>query len=237
MPFKTSIKNEIIRNKYEKSDLIKKDYLLKKEKDLEIYYAPVDYVNTNASIIIVGITPGWTQMEISYRTVIKSFKETNDWNESLKAGKKEASFAGSMRTNLIKMLDELHLNKKLGITTTEELFNIKNSIIHTTSILRYPVFIKGKNYTGKNPSPLNNEILWEAIKQNFVPEINTFKNKLIIPLGNTVSEVLKKLQEENLINENIILDSFPHPSGANGHRKRQFSEAEVSMRSQIENWD
>ncbi|MBA2613662.1 MAG: hypothetical protein H0U95_16995 [Bacteroidetes bacterium] len=237
MPFRNKIKNETVKQKYTKSDLIKPDYLISEEKNLKIYYAPVDYLNTNASIIIVGITPGWTQMEISYRTVIKSFIDSNDWTESLLSGKKAASFAGSMRTNLINMLDELHLNKKLGINSTEELFNNKNSILHTTSILKYPVFIDNKNYNGKKPSPIKTKLLWDAIKQNFVPEINSFENKLIIPLGNSVSDVLKKLQEEKLIKKNIVLNYFPHPSGANGHRKKQFLEYKSIMKKQIDNWN
>ncbi|MDP1802788.1 MAG: hypothetical protein Q8L81_15615 [Bacteroidota bacterium] len=236
MPFRNKIKNEAIKQKYDKSDLLKSDYLLGLENNIEIYYAPVDFLNTEASVVMVGITPGWTQMELSYRTVIKSYKESSDWFGSLKSGKKAASFAGSMRTNLIRMLDELRLNNKLGINSTQELFDIRNSVLHTTSILKYPVFHKNKNYNGKNPSAINTKILWNSIKQNFVPEINSFKNTLIIPLGNSVSEVLKKLQEDSLINQNIILDYFPHPSGANGHRKTQFEEYKDIMKSQIENW-
>jgi hypothetical protein len=34
---------------------------------VEIYYAPVDVLNADARVAIVGITPGWTQMEIAYR--------------------------------------------------------------------------------------------------------------------------------------------------------------------------
>ncbi len=237
MEYKTHLQSEKIKDKYDKPDLLKEKYLFDAEENIQIFYAPFEYVNTNANIIIVGITPGWSQMERSYRSAINSFNKDNNWIEAIKDVKKQASFAGSMRNNLVAMLDELELNKKLNIDTTLQFFDEHNSIVHTTSIIKYPTFYKGKNYTGKQPSPILTNILMEFIKTHFVPEINNFENKLIIPLGNCVSNVLIKLNEEKLIKKNIILDHFPHPSGANGHRKKQFIQHKAQMFDQINNWN
>ena len=95
-----------------------KKFLLEKEKNIEIYYAPFDYINSKAKIVIVGITPGLQQMLQSYEVIKagKSFKEVKDLS----------SFKGSMRTRLIKYLDELKINDILKIKSCESLFN-KNS--------------------------------------------------------------------------------------------------------------
>jgi hypothetical protein len=37
------------------------------QNGLKMYYSPFDWANTDAKIIILGITPGWTQMEIACR--------------------------------------------------------------------------------------------------------------------------------------------------------------------------
>ena len=98
------------------------------------------------------------------------------------------------------------------------------------------MFNNGKNYTGSSPSPLKSEILWQQIEKSFIPEINKFNGKLIIPLGKSVNEVLSKIQSENNLNNNFILNGFPHPSGANGHRAKQFENNKEEMKSIIEEW-
>ena len=93
--------------KIDKKSVISKDFLVNKDENIEIYYAPFDYINSKAKIVIVGITPGLQQMTQSFH-VIKDGK-------SLKEVKDLSSFKGSMRTTLIKYMDELKINKKLKI--------------------------------------------------------------------------------------------------------------------------
>ena len=93
--------------KINKSIVTNNKFLINKEGNIKIYYAPFDYVNFKAKIMIVGITPGLQQM-------LQSFQVIND-GKSLKEVKDLSSFKGSMRTTLIKYLDELKINKKLKI--------------------------------------------------------------------------------------------------------------------------
>ena len=106
MKFEKEIRNEIQKDSYTKEDLMKEKYLVSSEGKIEIYYAPFDYINVKASIVIVGITPGWSQMEKSFKTIIKELSKNDDFSLALKKVKSESSFAGSMRNNLIKMLDD-----------------------------------------------------------------------------------------------------------------------------------
>jgi hypothetical protein len=237
MKFEKEIRNEIQKDFYTKEDLMKEKYLVSSEGEIEIYYAPFDYINVKASLVIVGITPGWSQMEKSFKTIIKELSKIDDFSMALKKVKSESSFAGSMRNNLIKMLDELELDKKLNIESTSELFAIENDLLHSTSAIKYPVFNNGKNYTGCSPSPIKSKILWEQIEKSFIPEINKFKGKLIIPLGKSVNEILLKIQSNNKLNDNFILNGFPHPSGANGHRAKQFEKNKEDMKRIIEKWN
>jgi hypothetical protein len=54
--------------------------------------------------------PGWTQMEKAFITVIKVLHDGYSYESALKNAKSEARFAGSMSTNVIKMLDKLKLH-------------------------------------------------------------------------------------------------------------------------------
>lgn len=62
------------------------------------------------------------------------------------------------------------------------------------------------------------------------------KNALIVPLGKSVSDVLRIFVKDGLLEEDRCLFDFPHPSGANGHRKPQFEECKERHMNQVSNW-
>lgn len=196
-----------------------KKFLLKKEKNIEIYYAPFDYINSKAKIMIVGITPGLHQM-------IQSFEAINN-GRSLKEVKDLSSFKGSMRTTLIKYLDALKINKKLRIKSCESLFNINSRYLHSTSLIKYPVFDKGKNYSGS--SLLKKKILLDFLETHFVKELKKLNKTIIIPLGNTVSSTIDYLNDKFDLKLKCFLKGFPHPSGLNVRKDFQFKENKIKM--------
>jgi hypothetical protein len=220
----------------EEEALISEPFLLDKDekKQLEIYYAPFEHVNEHAQVVIAGITPGLHQMKKSYSTVL-NFKgqETAD-DTILHEVKKNSSFEGPMRKNLITMLDELNLHKYLGLSSASELFGEASNMVHTTSVITYPVFHKGKNYSGSTPNILKTELLRDYIIQGFAREMESLKNPLIIPLGVNVEKVLGFLADSNLVSPESILSGFPHPSGGNGHRHRQFAENKLTMEKTLQ---
>jgi hypothetical protein len=54
-----------------KTTITNKNFLIKRENNIEIYYAPFDYINSKAKIMIGGITPGLQQMLQSFKAVNK----------------------------------------------------------------------------------------------------------------------------------------------------------------------
>ena len=205
--------------KIDKKNVVSKDFLVNKDGNIEIYYAPFDYINSKAKIVIVGITPGLQQMTQSFQ-VIKDGK-------SLKEVKDLSSFKGSMRTTLIKYMDELKINKILKIKSCESLFNLDSKYLHTTSLVKYPVFDKGRNYSGANI--LKKKILLDFIEKNFLEELKTLKKSIIVPLGNTVSSTIEYLNNKYNLKLACFLKGFPHPSGANARKNIQFKENKMTM--------
>ena len=211
--------------KIDRKSVVSKDFLVNKDGNIEIYYAPFDYINSKAKIVIVGITPGLQQMTKSFQ-VIKDGK-------SLKEVKDLSSFKGSMRTTLIKYMDELKINKILKIKSCESLFNLDSKYLHTTSLVKYPVFDKGKNYSGANI--LKKKILLDFIEKNFLEELKTLKKSIIVPLGNTVSSTIEYLNSKYNLKLECFLKGFPHPSGANARKNIQFKENKISMIKLLKN--
>ncbi|SEG26394.1 hypothetical protein [Paenibacillus sp. UNC499MF] len=219
-----------------KEDLLTDDFLMKRSGRLAMYYAPHnEFIRPAARVVIVGITPGWTQMKTAFETARAGLLQGLPEGEIVRKAKEAARFSGSMRRNLISMLDELELHRYLGLPSSEELFaQGTGTVLHTTSLLRYPVFVQGKNYTGAQPPLLSNKFLRETAVAFTKEELDRQPRALIIPLGRTVEGLLHLMEEEGFLGQCGILHGFPHPSGANGHRHKQFADHRDAMKRRLE---
>ncbi|MGE7304701.1 hypothetical protein ACQKJG_12825 [Priestia megaterium] len=222
---------------FTKEQLLQKDFLIAQERELSMYYSPHnDYINPDAHIVIAGITPGWFQMKTAFKQCVSSLSH-HQLEQVLYETKKAASFSGTMRVNLIDMLDQCGIAKVMGINGAAELFASQRDLLHTTSVLKYPVFYKEKNYTGHQPPIERSVLLSRYAFEVFPHELSEIKNPcLIVPLGKAVENVLRKLSREPSFSRHTYLFGFPHPSGANGHRKRIFEEHLSEFTKIVEDW-
>jgi len=217
-----------------KEDLLVGDFLMKHEGNLEMYYAPHnEYINPSAKVVIIGLTPGWTQMRIAMQEAKAGLEEGLSDEDVCRKAKEAAGFAGTMRIHLTDMLDALELHRHLNITSSSELFQGRRMLLHTTSLLRFPVFVAKKNYNGTHPNLISNQFLKMTALLSVHEELKIMKQALIIPLGKTVQRVLRLLVQEGKLNAEQCLWGFPHPSGANGHRLKQFAIHQDHMKTII----
>lgn len=207
-----------------KEDLQVDKLLMKRSGKLEMYYAPHnEYLNPTAKVIIIGLTPGFTQMRIAIQEAVIGLESGLSDEEVCRKAKEAARFAGSMRSTLIHMLDTLGLHQYLNLTSCDELFQEQQTNLHTTSLLRFPVFVEQKNYSGVHPKLLSDPFLRECALLSLGQELGILSQALIIPLGKTVEGMLQLLVSEGKLDQRRCLWGFPHPSGANGHRFKQFA--------------
>lgn len=154
----------------QQSDLLVTRFRLHSEPHLEIYYAPFDYVNEGARVALVGITPGWSQMERSFRAARDALQAESQLDQAAKDAKQSASFAGKMRETLTAWLDAIDVPLAVGVPSSTKLFGDKRSLLHTTSVVRYPVFVDGGNYSGHKPSMLRHPVLRVLSDVRFSPD-------------------------------------------------------------------
>ncbi|RFU64953.1 uracil-DNA glycosylase family protein [Peribacillus glennii] len=223
---------------FTKKDLLTAQFLLEKQEDLEMYYSPHnEFINHEAKIAIVGITPGWTQMKKAFEHAAQSLRQGFSSSDVLRSVKQAASFSGTMRTNLISMLDRCGVPQAIGSCGSESLFSDKCDLLHTTSIIKYPVFYQNKNYTGHRPKIDQSPLLTHYGFEVFPKEMEKLKScALVIPLGKTVEQVFTALIREEKLPLHHYLFGFPHPSGANGHRKKQFDAKVLSFQMIVQQW-
>lgn len=208
----------------EKDGILSEDFLLGQDSGVQVYYAPHnEYVNEKARVLVVGITPGWSQTKIAYQTAQRALRSGRTDAQVCFECKIASRFAGTMRGNLISMLGELRLQEGLGLKSCQELFAKESSLLHTTSLIRYPCFYRGKNYGGHTPPMASVGLLRRYIRDEFPEELSCIPDlRLIIPLGTAVESVLRTLLEPESALHGRVLWGFPHPSGLNGRRKAQF---------------
>lgn len=92
------------------------------EGTLEVCYVPFDYVNKDARVVIAGITPGRTQLINAIREARRQLDAGAELDQVLRAAKQTGAFSGTMRPNLVALLDFIGIQRWLGITSCDELF-------------------------------------------------------------------------------------------------------------------
>ena len=217
--------------------LMADEFLLEQEGRLQVYWIPFERLNRAARIAVIGLTPGWHQMQQAFTAARDAFRAgITDDLLVLEHIDRQAGFAGSMRANMVKMLDAIGLPAALGVLTSAELFQQRDDLIHGTSALRYPVFIDGKNYGGANPTVVRSALLTRFVHEHLAPELEAIPDALVLPLGKAVEGCLHMLIASQQLEEIRCLFGFPHPSGANGHRAAHFRRNEATLRTGIARW-
>src|SRR5699024_8767678 len=170
---------------FTKKDLLTQQFLMEEEDNINMYYAPHnEYINKHAQIVIVGITPGWNQMKVAFEQFVASLISGIHLESCLYQTKIAARFSGSMRSNLTDMLDQCGIPKVFDIPYSSDLFTKSDHLLHTTSIIKYPVFVNEKNYTGHYPSIDHSPLLQKYAYEEFPKELSQIiPQALVIPLG------------------------------------------------------
>ncbi|WP_341326860.1 hypothetical protein [Methylotuvimicrobium sp. KM2] len=195
--------------------------LMDRDGKLSIYYAPFEYINPEAKVVIVGITPGRTQMNNALREAQHQLKAGADNHTVLRQAKLTGAFSGTLRNNLVNLLDHIGINHWLNIDTTEHLFGRMAHLAQTASVLSYPVFVEGKDYNG-TPNMLKHPLLKRYLRVHFGKQAHQLSKAIFIPLGDKPKEALNFLSVEGIIDTDRILGDLPHPSGANAERIAYF---------------
>jgi hypothetical protein len=196
--------------------------LLARYGALQVCYAPFEFVNPKAKLVIVGITPGYTQMLNALREARRQLDAEADEMTVLKAAKRAGGFSGSLRPALVALLDSIGINRWLRIGSCSEFFGdgAAAPMVQTASALRYPVFLGGKNYNG-TPNMARHPLLKEQLLGYFGEDARLLR-VVFVPLGDKASEALHFLAGHGCLDRSCILDGLPHPSGTNGERIAYF---------------
>lgn len=183
------------------------------------FFAPFDWVNTRADVVIVGITPGVQQATEALVTLRSRLRSHADVEEAAETAKLAASFKGQMRTNGAKLMDHFQIHKLLGLATTADLFGSAASRAHYTSVLRYPVLKNLENYSG-DARLMNRPWMSSKAIETIPAELSRLDDPWIIPFGPVAADALAEMVRLDLISGRKILAGILHPGGQQVNRHR-----------------
>ena len=210
------------------------NWTLYRDGGLEVVYAPFDWTNEAARVALVGITPGRHQGWVASVEAGAALRDGASREEALRRADRVASFSGPMRRNLVGMFDMIGLADQLGIASCDALFGESHDLATHLSALAFPVFVNGRNYTGANIT--RNPALVSIIRQVLAGQLVQATDALVVPLGNAAAEAVGLLVSEGVLDAERCLLGFPHPSGANGHRKAQFEARRAALSESVVRW-
>ncbi|KVO53538.1 MULTISPECIES: hypothetical protein [Burkholderia cepacia complex] len=187
-------------------------------------YTPFEYVNRGAKLVIVGITPGNTQLALSYGKAQELLRQGYPIDLILREVKKVGAFGGpSMRPNLVKMLRHFHFDQLLGISDVESLWGSDADLLQSTSVVPHAAFKAGKMFAGSFDEVLASPLLSECFRDCFVPSVREIESDtLFVGLGPCPEAALEWCVHHGALQRKQVLGAFCHPSSAGGSTTRYY---------------
>jgi hypothetical protein len=209
--------------------------LFAQEGTLRVERSAFDHIEKGARLVIDGITPGAQQRDLADAAFANALAKGEPLAAAGRVAKFAASFGGSMRTNLVRILDDVGAASMLGLGSFADAFNpATQGQIHFTSALRYPVFHNGANYNGQ-VSMLSSPVLRSMIETLLAEEVKQLPSAIWQPLGVQPIAALEHLASLGILDSRQIAPALPHPSGANAERISFFlhnkKEADLSAKT------
>jgi len=196
-------------------------FRLAQDGGLTSHYTPFEYINATAKVVLVGITPGFTQWKNAMGAAQAELAMGSKADKVLQTAKRTGAFSGAMRPNLVGLLDRIGVHTCLGLESCDSLFSHHAHWVQSTSILCHAIHVAGENYSGA-PNMIRQPLLQQQLLEHFAPEARALPDAVYIPLGPKVSEGLDWLARQGVIASDRILHGLPHPSGANAERIAYF---------------
>lgn len=198
------------------------DLLIHRDGNLSTYYAPFEYRNPSAKVVLLGITPGLTQADNALRIARAEIEAGSPDDVILRKARQSAGFSGSMRAPLIAMLDTVGLHTYLGIDSCASLFDEHRDWLQSMSAIVYPTFVNGKNYGGSNPRLTSHPALRDLMTSHLAPMLEAMQDAVIVPLGPKPEAAIGWIASHHGVRPSLVLRGMPHPSGSNAERIAYF---------------
>lgn len=200
--------------------------IIDEDQRYRVQYIPFEYVNVDARLVMVGITPGNNQVDGSYATLNQRANSGEAKEDILCAIKRDNSFGGKgMKPNLLKMMRHFEFEKFLGIGDVEEIWGESDHLFQATSVVPNAAFKRAKKagvqvwkmFAGSFEEVMGVQMLRQQFESVFVPSVLSMNPQaLYVGLGPTPTDALQYCVNQGYIRPDQFLGSLAHPSSSSG---------------------
>ena len=181
-------------------------------------YIPFEHIERGARLVLVGITPGPTQLKLSYEEAGRLIRTGASDEIILCEAKRVAGFGGSsMRPNLVRMLNHFDFAGIYGLPDIETLWGSDAHLLHSTSVVPHAAFRKDRMFAGPFAEVMASPVFRESFLRDFVgsiPELNP--DARFVALGQTARDALDWCVANGHLSRDQVLGAFAHPSTNGG---------------------
>lgn len=215
------------------------EFSLGRDGHYELQYIPFEHVNRAARLVIVGITPGNTQLDLAYGRAQELLGAGQPEEAALIEIKKSGAFGGpSMKPNLLMMLRHFRFEKLLGISEVSTLWGDNSDLLHSTSVVPHAAYKAGERFNGSFDEIINSPLLQQCFLDCFVPSVREMNSEaLFVALGPCPQAALEWCVTEGILRREQVLGSFCHPSSAGGSTTRYYlrevSKDQLNLRNPV----
>ena len=205
------------------------------KQPLKLYYAPWDWMNRSAQVILVGITAGAQQASNALREAKRCLQEGMGNEEVLRHADAVGSFSGAMRTRLVTGLNRIGLAKTLRIPTAQCLFcKEHHHLLGSAAAIGFPLFIDGENYNGEQGHRLLTDPKLQSLVRAYLgAKVDMAPHAVVLPLGKVATAAVQLLIDTELLKSNRCVRGFPHPGPISSHYRRLLDEREEDLKRQL----
>lgn len=199
------------------------EVVIGRDGKFSLRYIPFEHVAREAKLVIVGITPGTTQLKAAYDAFRFRAMAGRSDDEARAVAKEAGAFAGAMRTRLISMLEHLDIHRRLGIASARDLWGSASALLHSTSVVPHAAFDGKKHFNDSFNVVMSSPLLRGSFEKDFVPSLALLRDDAhYIALGPTPRDALLHCADAGVIRREQILGLLPHPAGSSGSQVRYF---------------
>lgn len=215
--------------RYEREDLCGAPFRLSSVGALEAFYAPLDWVNREARLVLLGAAPGWHEMETAFRTVRDGLAGPEGDLNLLRRARLAARPPLAQRQRFMRLLGASEIPDKCGVEA-EALLEADSALLHWTWVARFPVFLRGRNYAGRAPSLLVSPLMRAFVTDALAGELAAIPGALVVPLGSPAADALWLLVQLGMLERERVGPCLPDPSQWTGDQVRRWVSAQASKR-------
>jgi hypothetical protein len=204
-------------------ELSQNDLLLATQGSRSWYFSLIGNTPSHPKLALVGLCPAHSQLH----TLVKEYNGGLSFLDAAGA----ASFSGTIRSNLIKLLKKIDLDKEYDLVLDDSFDPNTSPLILTTSLVKCASLKEGKDRSAAY-NPLSFETSRLCLRHRFVSDMLSYPSlEKIIVFGKIAESALSTPLLENNQSIKDFLESkglqcifLPHPSGANNGTIKKFLE-------------